>query len=450
MTEKYVVEVTEISRPLNAESLGRLAEKFNSQPDKLEKLIKVLPGIATKNISKEEATVVASYFNEAGMIALIKPAKMAYQAQAVVAAVPSRTESSSRFEAALNKLRSKDASLAETKAQTFPETKRNQANPAVESKRALDDKKVVFTPHPEERKDLPIFPATRPGRSSRKSNDNFHDASIYKTQEKAIKTRSQASLRRKLMLTLLFATLLTGLGIFAITTVNLWTSLKAQGLQAALLSTQSSAATLSRSIEENGDISQFLDLPSPVPAQTNLSTRLVVSSTLDSSPFATWPKETEIDEALAAMIKEQAERAVERNSAEQGEMTPSRNPLVSGLIVSTQPLEHGSAVVGSVTTVFSYEPLLKYMSNLLIKTALLALLPMAVALLLGFFAIRAFTKQLYTLIQEAQAISKGMLSQPVSTEGSAELKDLGTALERLRVSTKTSLERLRERRDRGF
>ncbi len=438
MTENYVVEVTEISRPLNPESLERLAKKFNSQPDKLAKLIRVLPGIATKGISKEEASVVASYFNEEGMIALIKPERLAYHPQAVAPA-PIRPESSSRFEAALSKLRS---SANDTPV---------PASPTEKPRRNFEKKRVSFTPHPEEQKEpLPVFPSKRAGRSSRKSSDSVHDLNPYETQERVIKSKTQESLRRKLLLTLLGAVILTGLGTVAIASYNLWTGLKEQSLQAAMLSTQSSAATLSRSIEANGDISQFLDLPSPVPSQTNLSTRLVVSSTLDSSPFATWPKNAVIDEDLAALIRAQADRAVERNSSEQSQVNKNKNPLVSGLIVSTQPLEHGSAIVGSVTTVFSYEPLLTHMKNLLLKTALLSLLPMAFALVLGFFVIQALTKQLYTLIHAAEAISKGQLSEPVSSRGSAELKDLSTSLERLRVSTKTSLERLRERRDRGF
>lgn len=431
MSEKYVVEVTEITRPLDAEALEQLATKFGSTPQKISKLIQVLPGLATKGISKDEATLVASYFNDVGMISLVKSEVLAYRREpetvsARASLSTARPESASRFDAALSKLR-----------------KTAEENPKPETQA----KQPSFTPVPEDSKSsLPIFKA---GRSSRKTTDSFHELGPYAPVTDAA-PELKAGLRRRLVGVLSASVLIASLATFAISATFLWNGLKAQALELARLSTQSSAANLSRSIEENGDVSQFLDLPSPVPRQNNLMTRLVVTSTLDASPFALWPRDGIIDDELAQVIKVQAEQAVERNSSEQTELTKSPNPLLSGLIVSTQPLEHGSAIVGTVTTVFSYEPVLAHMQTLLLRMALFSLIPIVLALLLGAWAIRASTRQLYKLIQQADAISKGHLAEPVKSMGSAELKDLSSSLERLRVSTKTSLERLRERRDRGF
>lgn len=445
MTEYYVVEVTHIAKPLSPEALERLAQQFTSSPDRLERLIGVLPGIATKEISQAEASLIAGYFNEAGLTAFIKPARLSftsYQAE--------KPKSGELIA----------ASLADTgSSPDSPLENVRQAPTKPSEKSFFPEKPMPFTPikqassspFPETRKEpLPLFPASRSGRSARQGGDVFKMTSLPKNLEKSKRDGHKSSLLQKLVLAMLGSVLLASLGVFAMVAYQLWLGLKTQNLQMALLSTVASAASLSRSIEENGDISQFANLASPVPKQSSLSTRLVLTTNISASPFASWPKDAPIEKELEQRIKEQVELAVELNSGSQTELRSSPNPLVSPLIISSYPLEHGSAVVGVVTTVFSYEPMLAYLQLLLSRAALLSLVPLALALLLGFVAMRSLTRHLFQLIQQAEALSKGHLAEPVRVYSNDELKDLSTSLERLRLSTKTSLERLRERRDRGF
>jgi HAMP domain-containing protein len=73
MSQAFVVEVTEKPDITPQEAVENLAKAFNIAPRKIELMLKRLPGVATKPISEQEATVVVTYFEQAGLKALKKP-----------------------------------------------------------------------------------------------------------------------------------------------------------------------------------------------------------------------------------------------------------------------------------------------------------------------------------------------------------------------------------------
>jgi HAMP domain-containing protein len=72
MSQSFVVEVIEKPVVTPPESLESLAKAFNIEPRKVELMLKRLPGVATKPISHEEASVVVSHFEKAGLKAIVK------------------------------------------------------------------------------------------------------------------------------------------------------------------------------------------------------------------------------------------------------------------------------------------------------------------------------------------------------------------------------------------
>lgn len=72
MSQAFVVEVTEKPKLTPPESLESLAKAFKIEPRKVELMLKRLPGVATKPISEQEASVVITYFEQAGLKANLK------------------------------------------------------------------------------------------------------------------------------------------------------------------------------------------------------------------------------------------------------------------------------------------------------------------------------------------------------------------------------------------
>ncbi len=72
MSQAFVVEVTEKPAVIPPESLEGLARAFKIESRKVELMLRRLPGVATKSISQEEATVVVNYFEQAGLKANLK------------------------------------------------------------------------------------------------------------------------------------------------------------------------------------------------------------------------------------------------------------------------------------------------------------------------------------------------------------------------------------------
>jgi HAMP domain-containing protein len=72
MSQTFVVEVTEKPEFTPESALESLAKAFNIPTRKVELMLKRLPGVATKPITEQEAAVVVSYFEQAGLKALVK------------------------------------------------------------------------------------------------------------------------------------------------------------------------------------------------------------------------------------------------------------------------------------------------------------------------------------------------------------------------------------------
>jgi HAMP domain-containing protein len=72
MSQTFVVEVTEKPEVTPESALESLAKAFNIPTRKVELMLKRLPGVATKPITEQEAAVVVSYFEQAGLKALVK------------------------------------------------------------------------------------------------------------------------------------------------------------------------------------------------------------------------------------------------------------------------------------------------------------------------------------------------------------------------------------------
>ena len=443
MPETFVVEVNYVPPVLSPEAVEELAEKFKTSPEKMEGLLEHLPGVVTKPVSQGEARVIAGYFERAGLTTEVKSNKPETS--------PDRATLTPRKPDLRQARPTQQAKpVAHSAKKTEAKTKPQKATPPPDLKIDLSEfakpLRSAVTESPGQ--DLSAFSNQRTGRATRRKENV---KKIYAVAPPSEAKRS-GSLRRKLVRALFLSTLIAAAGSFLVVVAYQWFGLQDRAFDSAALATQSSANSLSRVVEATGDVSQFTGLPSPVPEQRQLTSQFVISLSASGNILARWPSSFELSESLQERVLSQGEQSLLRAGTNQisFEANDALNPFGSRLILTSHPLEHGNALVGSVITGYTYKPLILQFRNDLITVALLALLPLALAFLLGLLIIRRLTRSLFDLIDRADSVSKGRLEEPIRIQSDDELRDLGASLERLRVSTQASLDRLRERRDTSF
>lgn len=457
--ETFVVEVSVVPPTVSEEALVGLARQFGTSPVKILGLLDGLPGIATKATSQEDAHVIALCFENAGFAASVKSSQ---ELKSVTKLEPEEKSGASiKKDVVVSKaapkvmveaVAVKPASKAtppdvQLHLDGFSEATSLGANKTVKPLPQFQKQASEKISSLRQTQERPIAAFTQETGRKAKIGSGSHTAYVDTPEGK-----KQARLGRKLTRSVLLAVVLASLGGLLVAATSQWFALQEQARVEASLATLASASNLSRFVEDNGDISQLPLLPSPVPEQDRLESRFVISTNASAQFFSAWPESVTLTQDVQDAVIAQANSAIESRMGTQVEldMSDNANPFVPRLILSAEPLEHGSAIVGSVVTGYSYEPMLLQAVRSFGRTALFSLIPLLFAFLLGYLTVRRHTKGLFELISRADAVSKGHLDERIDVQTNDELKTLSVSLERLRVSTQASLDRLRNRNDTSF
>ncbi len=504
MSQTFVVEVTEKPESTPEESVESLAKAFNISSRKIELMLKRLPGVATKPISQQEAAVVVTYFEQAGLKAIVKsvtvPSSIGASTSTTSTAThtptpdPSNTTSSDIARARLaslneTKTEKSTAPIATTPALTPPEVVQNttiiqppqavamtsapatapvieipQATPiqpldvgelmsSLRSAPAQTLPKTAVVPASEPRSEHDILRTTLIGEPDpRKTQDS------YSTQTRLgfPTATSSGKLSNRLLLSAILPTLLTLLGSLLVTYLMVQPALSerlqnsSRNPAVALASSLSSILTAT----PNGEV-DYAKLQSSINVTrsafagqdlhfiviTDRRGEILPASWFASSAFMT-------DTDLRGSIQAQSNSAI-TNQTLASSLVPLRTQAdgtTSQLEVVAQPLRFQEETVGAVVVGITNASTQTNIWRILGSVALLSLIPLALASLLAIFAIRPITKRVSYLTQRANDISRGHLADMVELKGNDELSELGEALERLRVSMQSALERLRRRR----
>jgi HAMP domain-containing protein len=111
-----------------------------------------------------------------------------------------------------------------------------------------------------------------------------------------------------------------------------------------------------------------------------------------------------------------------------------------------QPTENLEEASYTVTVGLVANKSAQIRDGLLGFTLLVIVVVLGIAVFLAITITRSLTEPILALVSSANKISLGKLDDPVLHEGNDEIGELGTALERMRVSLFESMERLRKRR----
>ncbi len=535
MSQTFVVEVTEKPETTPEESVESLAKAFNISSRKIELMLKRLPGVATKPISQQEAAVVVTYFEQAGLKAIVKSVTVPSSAGTSTSTMSSpnitmsspntpttdtsNTTSSDIARARLASVRNSEArngearsSEAKLEAKAVTATPSLTPSPApnievaqsvtiIQPPQAVTMTSAIATPvvdaplqpldvaellsslrsAPAPTQTLPqqTLPQTSvvPARSDTRAEHDIlrttligepdprrtqGSADVYTTSPRLSPPKTSTSpnkLSNRLLLSALLPTLLTLLGSLVVTYLMVQPALYqhlqssarnpavaiASGLSSILTGTPSGEvdyAKLQSSINITRSAFAGQDLHFIV--VTDKSGELLPASWFASSSFMT-------DADVRGAVEAQSSNAIS-NGALAASVIPLQPQAGGGttpasqLEVVAQPLRFQEQNVGAVVVGITSETTQTNIWRILGSVALLSLVPLALASLLAIFAIRPVTRRVSYLTQRANDISRGNLSDMVELKGNDELSELGEALERLRVSMQSALDRLRRRR----
>jgi HAMP domain-containing protein len=520
MNQAFVVEVTEKPESTPEESVESLAKAFNISSRKIELMLKRLPGVATKPISQQEAAVVVTYFEQAGLKAVVKSVTMPSSVGASTSTAhtspnisgssnsstpaPSQTATSSDIArarlASLNEVKTESTPVITLAAATPPETAptiiqppravtMNSAPPVIEvspvaevsplvSIKPLDVSELFSSlrpsttqpAHAQATTPAQTLPKTAviPASETRPEHDILRttligEPDLRKTQDLPTMrlgfpaTTAPGKLSNRLLLSAILPTLLTLLGSLLVTYLMVQPALSEQfqnssrnpavaiasGLSSILTATPTgepdytklqSSINVTRSAFAGQDV-YFIVV-------TDTQGEILPASWFASSSFMT-------DDDVRGSIEAQSSSAITNQT-----LTPpslialeaQAEATASQLEVIAQPLRFQEKTIGAVVVGITSANTQTNIWRILGSVALLSLVPLALASLLAIVAVRPITRRVSYLTQRANDISRGNLSDMVELKGNDELSELGEALERLRVSMQSALDRLRRRR----
>jgi HAMP domain-containing protein len=502
MSQTFVVEVTEKPEITPETAVESLAKAFNIPSRKIELMLKRLPGVATKPITEQEAAVVVTYFEQAGLKAIVKLSS-ATNTSAKVTSTPdsappspvvkpaTSTELPSSSEVAKPQTDSPAPSSMSSIGTPSPTPRLEGAKespnissevavaelPQVEARpipqvqsaspdllKALSEAQPMlsaqpFTPPPPPKISFTPVP---PPRTTRTEHDILRTTLIgepdprktYGGQDvygsaSAWPTAQRSSLSNRIMLTAILPTVVTLLGTLAATALFLFPLFNEDQQQSlgnpavAIAASLSSVLTPTQAGEVNYDQLQN-SIEATRLAFENTPVALVAVTDDEGAILpASWFESSTFSsgEDVRERITEQASSAISGETLTS--TLPDANP---DLEFVAQPLMLNGQNVGAVVVgMIRQTPSMNFW-QLLGRIALFSLIPFALATLLAVLATRPITNRIHYLTQRAEEISRGQLSKSIEMKGNDELSALAEALERLRVSMQGALERLRRRR----
>lgn len=401
MSTRYVVEITAVGDASQAELAARVAQTFGVSADKAARLLRRIPGVVTKPVAETEARTVAEMFNRAGLTAELRP----------VAPEPA--------------------------FKPFPAAQAARAPEAVAPPPAVD------TPSPAV--DVPQAAVAAPPQA----------ASV-------VRPRRRRSIRTKFLLVGVLPALLTVSAAVAAIVLTLPGVLRTQLLEGA----RNPAIALAGSIEglwtgafdEAGLSSLQAMLERSRAAFEAQNVSFVLVTDIDGHPRAGWVSGAgsiaALPDEVYTGVRQRAAGAMARAFAERHNIAmgpvdpPSRLIDLAGtrIEVASQAIQGGAEAIGAVVIGIADEVVAERVNALLLNTVTFSALPVLLALVIAIALARSQTRQVLSLTQAADQMSRGDLTTSVLIDSNDELGDLSQALERMRISLQESLERLRRRR----
>jgi HAMP domain-containing protein len=382
---RYVVEVKPYPQEERDTITAALAEQFNISVEQASQLLARLPGVATKPMSQEHAKLAGKRFRDAGLAAVVRVAV---------------------------------SSTAETQA---------------------------------------AQPANRP------------EKAVKQAGKEGSRGRRQVSLRTKFLLSVLFPVLLTLLGALAVISFNVAPTLREQLLATARAPALSTVERIESLLPSTELANERLDTAESLPVLQETTEGLRRAFRDQSITFiavtdgngryqAGWFNRLE-REALSSIrsnlnqaIAEQGRQAVALASQFGGDIPESENtsgvlqaPDIGQLEIISQPIRRSGQTLGAVVVGVNTSLVIARVRTILRNTILVTLLPIILAILIALLIGRNLTRNVIALTEAADRLSRGDLDTTVDVRSNDELGDLSDSFERLRISLRLAMNRLRRK-----
>ena len=508
MSEDYVVDVSAPAPGETGVVTERLAQVLKVDEARIRTLIRRLPDVVTRPISFDEASVVVERFNSAGLRARVRkvsrdsaptlfeePAAKPTFEQAGEPALPDDdfTDDDDLFletdpivtgESALPAEPAVSAAEAEVPV-SEPETLRpaspqdaaadaavqSEWQPAVSSAQAADTRPPA-SPRPDRQSRVfetfeELTPAELQARLRREGGTTTEEAAVTPPSSEAAAAAPEAaarparrgSLRSKLLSTAIIPVLLAIIGALAATWYTARPALYQQLLDSARNPAIATAASLSSAFEQTASTTgiDYLQLQSTILITRQAFPRedisFIIATDDQGNPlpgFIVGAESLTADAAdLQNAIRDRAVEAIELGvDARTGRVGASSQlaGAATGIEIVAQPLIVNDEPVGAVVVGVSDAGVTAQVNRIIVNVLLFSLIPLLLAIFIAVRRARRLTDNVLALTERADGISRGELEEQVEFHSNDELDDLAAALERMRVSMRGALERLRRRR----
>lgn len=508
MTQDYVVDVS-APAPGEADAVaGRLAQILKLDESRVTTLVRRLPDVVTRPVSFDEATAVVERFSRAGLRARIRKvtresAPTLFDTPAAKPIVTSGrqpvfdepvSEDDDLFldtgdagpeqEGQIFQADDYDAGAESEQAPAWADSEPDPASGAATdagSAQGLRQPQVQASPPTREsgrtqerdpqtfetfeevtpaelqarlRGDQAAAPAAEPTRTMAAAG-----SSEAADERGASSARRRGSLQSKLLSTAIIPVLLTIIGALAATWFTARPALYQQLLDSARNPAIATAASLSSAFEQTaaGTGIDYLQLQSTILITRQAFPRediaFIIATDQLGNPlpgfFAGADSFTADALDLQNAIRDRAVEAIDLGTDARAGSVGTSSQLTgasTGIEIVAQPLIVNDEAVGAVVVGVSDAAVTAQVNRIIINVLLFSLIPLLLAILIAVRRARRLTGGVLELTNKADEISRGELEDQVEFRSNDELDDLAAALERMRVSMRGALERLRRRR----
>ena len=271
--------------------------------------------------------------------------------------------------------------------------------------------------------------------------------------------KRRGSLRSKLLSTAIVPVLLTIVGALAATWYTARPALYQQLLDSARNPAIATAASLSSAFEQSAGAGgiDYLQLQDTILITRQAFPRediaFIIATDVEGNPlpgfFAGGESLATDAGELQNVIRDRSLEAIslgtDARTGRQGSSS-QLSGMGSGIEIVAQPLIVNQEPVGAVVVGVSDAAVTAQVNRSILNVLLFSLIPLLLAILIAVSRARRLTNNVLNLTGKADAISRGELDEEVSFRSGDELDDLAEALERMRVSMRGALDRLRRRR----
>ncbi len=472
MAREYVVYVAAPLASETADVAERLGTVLGLDERKVQSLLRRLPDVITKPITRSEAEAVVERFGRAGLVARVRPVSdpgslqpepvepLAFsddddmtletdgQPQPGLILDPFRTippEDEPEPEAA------PPAPPAERGAmfETFEEVTPAELQARLRGTSVMGAADAAEEPEPEP---VPAAPA----RKGRRQREDKTEQVVRPPREDGQADRKRSgSLQAKLMTTAVIPVLLAIAGALAAIWLTARPALYQQLLDSARNPAIATAASLSSAFQQSSDTEggiDYLQLQDTILITRQAFPRediafIIATDTLGNPLpgfFVGGSSLTAGVQELQDAIRTRALGAIGLGASSESTQLPAADG--TRIEIVAQPLVVDDEPVGAIVVGVSDRAVTAQVNRIVINVLLFSLVPLLLAILIAYRRARHLTGNVLQLTERADRISRGELEEQVEFRSNDELDDLAAALERMRVSMRGALERLRRRR----